>query len=727
MPTPHLPVLTRRFLASLMLLMNATPAAFAESDCTHCAIDEVIVTAQRHREDIANVPLSITSINGDTLRRDGIGDIGELTARVPGFAVNSNGIPSLYLRGIGSNDLGAGGDPSVGVYQDGIYLGRSTGSIFDLLDVERVEIIRGPQGVLFGRNSAGGAINIVTNQPAAAKQSSSLSAQFGSFNERRFTGMTNLPLTEQLNVRIAANSQRRDGFVYNAYSQRPIIDIDQWSTRLGIAYTPTAALTATLQLSVEKKDNDGLSSRSTNQRYLTGTPYDAYYSDLDHGLDKRELRFANVHIAYEPGEWTLSSATGYRTIEHTDLVDSTGSGLFARRLYSGTEEQNRQLSEDVLLQRDFNGSHWTFGVGYYRQRADQLSHLESTTDTVNFAVSRQLGVPITVVQPGLYQEENSLNGGLAQSVSAFIDLTTKLSTRWDLITGIRYSHDNKEHKVDGQGSNNGIAIVFADTPAITSNASWTDWTPRVGLNFHGIDNTLLYLQYGEGYKSGGFNSFVPDAEFAPEHIDQFELGAKWFSDNRRLQAQLAVFDYRYRDLQVSVIEDSKVVIRNAARAHGNGIDAEFTAQLTSHWRTGINAGWLHTEFTNFITGNTARNLAGNRLTYTPDRQLSAFVDHQFDCGSLNVRSSLHYSYSGKQYFDTDNAPAESANSINLLDASVTLANTNAHWRTTLFGKNMTDTQYVTFIGGLAKDSLDAPASKRGLPRTIGLRVELLFD
>lgn len=548
--------LAQQSIASLTLLISAASNVYAKSDCAECDSDEVTVTAQRHSEDIAKVPLSITRIDGESLRRDGIVDIGDLTARVPGFAANTNGIPSLYLRGIGSNDLGAGGDPSVGVYQDGIYLGRSTGSIFDLLDVERVEIIRGPQGVLFGRNSAGGAINIVTAQPDT-KLASRLSAQAGSFNERRFTGMANLPLSEQLSLRMAADNLRRDGFVYNAYSQRPIIDLDQWSTRLSLAYALTPALTARLQFSAEKKDNDGISSRSINQNYLAGTPFDDYYSDLDHGLDKRELRFANLHIDYQLGEWTLSSATGYRTIEHTDLVDSTGSGLFARRLYSGTDEQNRQLSEDVLLQREFNGNHWTFGLGYYRQRADQLSHLESTTDTVNFAVSRQFGFPITVVPPGLYQEENSLNGGVAQSVSAFMDLTTKLSTRWDLITGIRYSHDQKEHLVDGQGSNNGVAIVFPDTLAVTSHASWTDWTPRIGVNFHGNDNTLLYLQYGEGYKSGGFNSFVPDAEFEPEHIDQLELGAKWFSDNRRLQAQLAVFDYRYRDLQVSVMRRAR--------------------------------------------------------------------------------------------------------------------------------------------------------------------------
>lgn len=169
------------------------------------------------------------------------------------------------------------------------------------------------------------------------------------------------------------------------------------------------------------------------------------------------------------------------------------------------------------------------------------------------------------------------------------------------------------------------------------------------------------------------------------------------------------------------------MIRNAARARGRGIDAEFTAHLTPHWSTGFNASWLNTKFTDFVTGNPARNLAGNRLTFTPDKQLSAFVDHRVDMGSLTVHSSLRYSYSGKQYFDADNAPAELENGVNLLDVSVALANTNAHWRATVFGKNITDTEYVTFIGGLAKDTLDAPASKRGLPRTVGVRIELLFD
>jgi iron complex outermembrane receptor protein len=711
-----------RLACAALMLVASVAATAAES-----TLDPVVVTAQRRQQPIDEVPLSVSRIGGEVLERDAITDISGLASRVPGLAANAGGIPSLYLRGIGSNDLGAGGDPSVGVYQDGLYLGRSTGSIFDLLDVERVEVIRGPQGVLFGRNSAGGAINVVT-RPLEDTRSLRLSAQAGSFGETRFTGVANLPVAPDLALRVAASTLDRDGFIYNAFSGERISDAGQRAVRATLAYQPGDSFSLQLQLGAEDKDADGTTSRSTNQDYLAGTPFDPYYSDLDHGFEQRELRYANLRSHSRFGDWQLELATAYRSIHYEDLVDSVGAGLYARRLYAGTDETNRQFSQELILQRDSDRYHLIAGASYYRQRARQLSHLESTSDTVNFAVSRQLGFPVVVIAPGRFHEENNLNGGLTQSVSAFADLTTQLADRWDLVAGLRYSRDSKDHHVDGQGSNNGLAVVFPDTPDTPASSHWTDWTPRVGINFRVNADALLYLQYAEGYKSGGFNSFVPATPFAPEHIDQVELGYKWSSADDRYAARVAAFDYRYRDLQVSVIEGGRAVLRNAARATGRGMDVDLSARLGEHYSAAIVAGWLDAEFTEFLTGNTAVDLAGNALTYSPDFQMSASLGSDHVVGSFRLAGALTWSYSGRQYFDVSNSVAASEVDVHLVDASVSVSPRDSRrWRVTLFGRNLTNSHCVTTIGGIAKDTLDAPASKRGMPRTVGVRVDLAFE
>jgi iron complex outermembrane recepter protein len=409
-------------------------------------------------------------------------------------------------------------------------------------------------------------------------------------------------------------------------------------------------------------------------------------------------------------------------------VDSVGAGLYARRLYAGTDENNRQFSQELILQRDSDTYHLTAGASYYRQRARQLSHLESTSDTVNFAVSRQLGFPVIVIAPGRFHEENNLNAGLTQSVSGFADLTTQLADRWELVTGLRFTRDSKDHHVDGQGSNNGFAVVFPDTPDTPASSHWTDWTPRAGINFRVAADALLYLQYAEGYKSGGFNSFVPGTPFAPEHIDQVELGYKWSSASDRYAARVAAFDYRYRDLQVSVIEGGRAVLRNAARARGRGMDVDLSARLGEHYSAAIVAGWLDARFTEFLTGNSAVDLAGNALTYSPDFQASASLGSDHVLGALRLVSALTWSYSGRQYFDVSNSAAASEHDVHLVDASLSVAPRDTRsWRVTLFGRNLTNSRYVTTIGGIAKDTLSAPASKRGMPRTVGVRLELQVE
>lgn len=686
----------------------------------------MLVTAQRREQPVDEVPISVSRTDGDLLERDGITDIGSLASRVPGLAANTGGIPALYLRGIGSNDLGAGGDPSVGVYQDGLYLGRATGSVFDLLDVERVEVVRGPQGVLFGRNSAGGAINVVTRRPEQNRQLKFV-AQAGSYGEMKLASVANLPVAGA-GLRLAASLLERDGFINNAFNDRRIVNADQWAARATMALPVRESIDVQLQLGAEDKDTDGASARSTNQSYLAGTPYDDYFSDLDHGFERRQIRYANLQAGFSLGAWRLESATAYRSIEYADLVDSVGAGLYARRLYAGTDEANRQFSQELMLRRESDRHHFLAGASYYRTRARQQSHLESTSDTVNFAVSRRLGTSVVVLPPGRYHEENSLNGGLSQSVSLFADVSSQLASRWELVAGIRFTHDSKDHYVDGQGSNNGLAVVFPDTPRTPGGSHWNAWTPRAGISFHVVPGALAYVQYAEGYKSGGFNSFVPGVQFEPERVGQFELGYKWSGAGDWLTARLAAYDYRYRDLQVSVIESGRAVIRNAARAHGRGIDLDLAARLGDHYQASVVAGLLDAEFTEFVTGSAPVDLAGNALTYSPDLQISASLAGRHELGPVLLTGVTTWSYSGRQYFDAGNSPAATEAGFHLLDASLAVApRGDSRWRVTLYGRNLTNTRYVTTIGGLAKDTLNAPASKRGMPRTVGLRLELQLD
>lgn len=725
---PSSPSFARPGLRALSCLLACNSiAAYAAPSAS--ALDEIYVTAQRYDQNIQDVPLSVATVSGDEIERDNVIDIGDLTARVPGFAANTGGLPTLYLRGIGSNDRGAGGDPSVGSYQDGIYLGRSSGQIFELLDVERVEIIRGPQGVLFGRNSAGGAINVITHKPENTF-SARLSGEYGSFNQQRFTGMANVPVDEHWFFRVAASSLRRDGYVHNAYDNSDLLNADQQALRGTILFEPTTAWQLQLQLSTENKASDGASGRSVNAAYLAGDAYDAYFSDLNNSFEDRDIQFSNFRASYSADSWQFEAITAYRVLHYDDLVDATGTGLYDVRLYAGTDEENRQFNQDFIWHRADERTRVTLGASYYRQRADQLSHFISTSDTVNFAVSRSVGFPVTVLPSGFVHTEDSHNGGIFKTQSAFGDAALTLNEQWELIAGLRYSYDDKHHFVDGLGANDGFAVVFPDSPYTPTHATWSDWSPRAGVNFHANTNTLFYLSWNRGYKSGGFNSFVPNAKFNPEHVEQFELGGKWSGWQQRLRLDAAIFDYRYRDLQVSIIENSNPTIRNAAQAHGRGLDLDLTAQITPAWQLGAMGSWLDAKFTDFTLqqNGAVRDYSGNALTFTPDKQFSTYITHNRSlAGNYFLSSTLRYSFSGRQYFDADNDPLLTENAVNLFDASVSFGPRNQHWQLTAFGKNLSNSEYLLSMGGIARDSLGAVTARRALPRTFGVRAEMRWD
>ena len=309
----------------------------------------------------------------------------------------------------------------------------------------------------------------------------------------------------------------------------------------------------------------------------------------------------------------------------------------------------------------------------------------------------------------------------------------------ELITGLRYSLDEKEHFVESFGPTpvkpvfggllNFPGVVYQTAPRADNDERWDAWTPRAVLRWTESDNNMYYGSVSRGYKSGGFNSFLPNNDFDPEYVWSYELGNKSSWLDNRLQINTAIFYYDYEDLQVNNIENAIVVVRNAGEARGQGIEFDATWLFAENWQLMMSGNYLDAEFKKFTPAinNTPTDLSGQTMPLAPELQFSMTLIHnQLLSSGANIDYQLSYSWSDDYYFEVGNTKDEYQDSFGLLDGRIAWSSANANWELAVFGQNLTDEEYLSYAGGLAKYDLNAAVTSAALDRTLGASVEYRF-
>lgn len=718
---------SRRGASLLVLALAIAPAsAFAQSvessddetEPTTAAQtygDDIIVTATRTGETrLQDTPLAVTAVSSETLDRAGIKDIRDLVTIAPGLQVTQNATFSqVYIRGIGSNNVFGGSDPSSTMHVDGIYLARPGSYLSNFLDVERIEVLRGPQGTLYGRNSVGGTINVISRKPDDVMRAKA-QLTYGNYDFMRAEGYVSGPVVPGV---IAASASvlrsRRDGYLANAVPG--VGDIDDEDTvggRAQMRFTPGSRLDLVLRADYLHSD-DALGGYV---KVLQETADPVANSVLDdfrtvalniRSGSKRTQWGTSADLSYELGDATLRSLTGYRTNSLEQVGDTDGTALNIRR--TDQIEDQRQFSQELNLSGRLGELSYILGLYYF----DENIRVDSSVTTFGANVRANFSPVI----------ETAAVAGFGQASYAFTE-------RLSLTAGLRYTRERKRFNQTAQ-------FFFLDTgefrPGFPETYSlrdvYTAWTPKVGLEFRPVDDVLIYASATKGFKSGGFNFASRNLEqgFDPETLWSYETGVKLELFDRLWRLNGTYFHYDYTNLQVqSFLSPGVIDITNASDATVDGVEIESLLRPIQGIQFGANVAYLDAVYKNYTTalapGNVTFDASGNRLNLAPKWAYSAFVDLDLPVGDGAVIGRAEYSHRGRQFFTAANAGLDQQAPYGLINASLGYDFGDSGFRVMVFGRNLADKEYVTSTASFASGIV----GRVGEPRTYGVRLSATY-
>jgi iron complex outermembrane receptor protein len=591
----------------------AAPPQVALAQEAASGLEEIVVTAQRRTQSLQDVPIAMQVVDSTLIQDVAAENIGDLNGFVPGLVVSDNSPtqPRYQIRGIQTGDFGVGTDPAVGVYVDGIYAARSGASLLAFNDVERIEVLKGPQGTLFGRNSAAGAISIVTRQPEDEFHSL-LRARFGEHGKQYYEGMLNTPISDNVALRINGVYNKSDGWLQDAATGQDLMPEENWAGRAALRWEFSDKTSATL--SWDHDDLDQLARPAIGllrvQAGQTQVPFPAdpasyidprnapVYNDVVGNEESRKLDQVNLFIDHSFGAADFRSSTSWRQFETVNREDEDGTNLIATYFDTANIEDNESFYQEFKLSGKTNRIDWVGGVSYYKEDADQISDTHTYTDGID-TLGVNLGIfdptfplytgtssiiePLGLTMLGLPWREAMYNRGDFEAFAAFGDVIWHLTDRTNLTFGLRYTHDKKKftwingpHEtpeldqlvaaLDQQGFFTAVGIpselyrfadvVFqVDTPpgGLTRQDSWDDVSPRLVLDYKVASNVMVFGSLAKGYKAGGYNSTEVGSEFENEDVWNVETGVKSAFPDAGVILNASVFYYIYENKQAIVL------------------------------------------------------------------------------------------------------------------------------------------------------------------------------
>ena len=733
-----------RFLVAGLLGSAATaaflaaPASAQTTDAHQAApvVDDdnvIVVTARRREESIQDVPLSITAISGEALAKNGTLEITEIAQEVPNLTLEvsrgTNTTLTAFIRGVGQQDPVAGFEAGVGLYVDDIYLNRPQGAVLDIYDVERIEVLRGPQGTLYGRNTIGGAIKYVT---AALPDETEIKVRgtYGSYNQADLIVTASTPVSDSLKVGVSGARLSRGGFGDNLVQEGvENYNKDVWGARGTIEFD-NGPLFIRLSGDYVKDNSDPRQGHRLLPGAFSGAPVLDDVYDTRAGLDvvdqEVEAYGGGLTIAYELNDtMTVKSITGYRKDHSTTPIDFDSlpqADLDVPAIY-----RNKQFSQE--LQFLYEGDRLSGVLGAY--------YLDASAFTAFDVALFTTGALPAVGLPGLNAQ--TLGDVDTKTWSIFGDFTYDLTDQFSLSLGGRYTWDKRTSRILRTTFVGGYSDLFPPTDAVpiavtsdfNGSATFKEFTPRASLSFKPNANHTFYATYSKGFKGGGFDprgqtSQAPDLDgdgdidyadqyeflsFAPETVDSYEIGWKASLLDDSLFISLAAFKGDYTDVQIpgSVgvdsngdgISDSFVgITSNAGDADVNGVEFEGRAvvgrnfagpgsRLTFNWALGV----LDAKYNTFIDA-LGNDVADQRVFQnTPD----VTVNTGFDLG-IPVASGI-VDFLGSVSLRSDASQFELPGPLDqdgyaLVDASIVYTDDSDRWSIGIHGKNLFDQRYI---------------------------------
>lgn len=719
---------------------TASPATSAQVRAEAVAqplmVEEVVVTAQRRAETVQSVPLAVSAATGEALAKQGVKNIVDLSAQAPSLQISNGGggNAQVFMRGVGSTNTTVVGDPAVAVHVDGIYVSRANAISGLFYDLDRVEVVRGPQGTLYGRNATAGAINIITNTPKQAYEGA-VDVEAGNYAALTTTGMINIPLSEALAVRAAFQTSRHDGYL-KAVNKGPGTggndrnDQDDKSARLSLLFQPTERLKVLLRGDYLHRGGAGFGDVAYPLE--TGDPY----TTLAKVNVSQDNTFKNITLeaSYDLDWATVTYLGGHRDVDVNTITENLASDNH-RPTYQ--TQDNWSETHELRLGGDTGKLKWVAGLYAFMEK--------SATDT---RILQANGNYLAFFQPYIF----------SRSAAAFGQATYAVTDKLRLTAGARYTHDHK-------GRNGNTYLLKPDFSILSlvvrnlSDETWNATNWKLGVDYDISPTSMLYAQASTGYKAGGYFDGLPPNAYEPEHITAYEIGSKNRFLDRRLRLNVAGFYNEYKDLQVSAVENiagqNALVTRNAGKAVIYGVEVESDFKITRADVVDMNLSWLHARYDTFLLplGDPFVNYAGNatvercykadytaaspragdfsgcHMARTPTWSLTAGYAHTFELANganLTARAQSHYESDKELEFHGFATNRQKA--FTKTDLSLTYAAEDGRWSLMAYVRNLEDKAVKTNSNANATTGVSTNGTAfYAPPRLYGVRLSAKFN
>ena len=743
----------------------ATGAMFATADAQEqgLQIEEVTVTAQKREESMQEVPIAITAITGDVLREDTVRSLHDISEQIPNlvFSAFSPGQPEIAIRGIGTKEDGAAASDSTVVSIDDIYIAARTAQVFDIFDLERIEVLRGPQGTLYGKNSIGGSINFVTAPPTEDTRIR-VAQTFGDYGRVDTGGLISGALGENLLGKFSFSRRKFDGYLDNLLYNEKWGEADTFATRAQLLWN--ASDNVDVLFGGDWSDDEigatnrepigsagplhdcGCVSDPVAVNIALGGDGDAHDTLAEtEGYTDRQVFGINAKVTWDMENMDFVSITSYRESDFDWLEDSEGLppsapvdltsgpsnyiiGLtkpaeegFSFDINDSAVEETEQLTQEFRLSGESGrGMVWVAGFFYSKEDIKRAER---------FAFTALGGPGLDNLSDYTANQEND-----STSWATYGQLTWPVTDRMNLTGGLRYSYEKKKILVSNV-RHSGIGLLLRAFDPARAEADWDNVSGRLALDYTINDDAMAYASISSGFKSGGFTGAATTQEVATTPFDEetaisYEVGLKGLWANRRIQTNIAAFFTDYEDLQVTRFfqpPDSsfgQFLTENAAKAEIKGLEFELVALLTDSWELGGNFAWLDAEYTEFfgtpdVSGG--GDFSGNVMRQAPEFSWYAYTRYTIslqDSGKISAK--VDYAYQDDMFFDPNNNPITIGPSYGLWNARLGWTSANNNWEVAGWIKNIGDKDYLHHA--FSQRGSRVAFGRFGAPRHFGITV-----
>jgi iron complex outermembrane receptor protein len=715
----------------MVVAMAALPTSLAqEQESGDSGLQEIVVTAQKRGENLQVTPLTITALTAEIAAAKGVDGTADLQLVTPGLVFADSGIaPAIYLRGVGTQDTSAGQESSTPVYVDGVYYSDLPAGFTHFNNVERIEVVKGPQGTLFGRNATGGLIQVITRTPGREPEfnASVTAGNFEAYGARVYAAT---PIRESFAIDFAGDYyDQGEGWGTNRFNGRDVYDSTTIALRSKLVWTPGEATTATLAVDYgnrEDSSGSGAIDRDALGAFLrqrfTGDFYDIN-TNLQ-PLEDATNEGASLKIEHDLAWGRFTSLTAYREYELESVFDQDRESINGIDVF--IRDTDDQFTQELQVQSlPDSRIIWIAGVFY----------LDVKTDLTNFDLS---GLALAMAG-GFSFTPAQMD---TESYAGYAQITLPVGAATKVTLGARYTRDERDiaaTSITGAFGTNPVAIA-------TPSKSWSEVTWRASVDHRFNDDLMVYASVSRGFKSGTYNMFSPATPpVDPELLDAYEIGLKSEFLGNRLRVNIAPFYYEYEDIQLSQAFQASTRLFNAAKATIQGVDLELVAKVSDGLMLDASVGYLDAEYDEFPNApftipnpgvcdpagiqppvQTGPRTGGNRncifdasgteMIRSPDVTFTLGARYEWDTSVGHFEANANYFHSGEFKYEPNGRLTQP--SYGVLNAVLGWRDPSGKFGMRLWGRNLTDEEYFTNRISSVTDTFAAAA-----PLTYGITLD----